>query len=103
MKIYPCGKLQRVREAFRGIYAGDWQKARKKTGGGQRARPSNRSEERKFFSEQQTCDTEGKFVFCASNNARRGPKAMTFGQRQGDCSGSKILAPGGILAGKNTA
>ena len=56
-----------------------------------------------FFSEQQTCDTEGKFVFCASNNARRGPKAMTFGQRQGGCSGSKILAPGGILAGKNMA
>ena len=47
-----------------------------------------------FFSEQQTCDTEGKFVFCASNNARRGPKAMTFGQRQGDVLGVKFLLLG---------
>lgn len=80
MKIYPCGKLQRVREAFRGLYAGARQKVQKKTVKG----PASEKQGEKIFSEQQKCDTKGKFVFCASNNAHRGPKAMTFGQRQGD-------------------
>ncbi len=94
MEIYSCEKLQRVREAFRGLYAGDWQKARKETRWSQRARATAKSEEGKFFSEQQECDMEGKPMFCARNNAHTGPKAITFGQGPGDYSGSKIIASG---------